>query len=120
MGKGKKTRARRLQLKIDLDLSDYKAESWYTDSTKLIKELYGDYWTLFVDLLAATSPRSQVKKNWKIADAILTAYKNREKRPEKFLDVLTSKAVLPAHLNNVIRALQRRPMTASRCPIDAA
>lgn len=113
-------RALRLQLKIELDLSDYRAETWYTDSTKLIQELYGDYWTLFVDLLAATSPRSHVKKNWRIADAILTAYRNRVERPDKFLDILTSKAVLPAHLNNVIRALQRRPIKGDKVSRFAA
>jgi hypothetical protein len=116
----KRKRARRLQLRIELDLSDYKAKTWYTDSTRLIQELYGDYWTLFVDLLAATSPRSPVKKNWRIADAILTAYKNRETRPEKFFDVLTSRQVLPAHLNNIIRALQRRPIKGDKVKRFAA
>ncbi len=113
-------RAKRLQLRIDLDLSDYKAESWYTDSTKLIQEVYGDYWTLFVDLLAATSPRQHVKKNWRVADAILSAYRNRKARPDKFLDVLVSKSVMPAHLNNIIRALQRRPLSGDKVSRFAA
>ena len=113
-------RAKRLQLRVELDRADYRAETWYADSTKLIQEVYGDYWTLFVDLLAATSPRAQVKKNWKIADAILTAYLDREKRPIKFLDVLTAKNVLPAHLNNVIRALQRRPIQGDKVSRFAA
>jgi hypothetical protein len=107
-------RKKRLQLRIEIDPSDKKAETWYTDSTKLIKELYGDYWTLFVDLLAATSPRSQVKKNWRIADEILSAYLNRQAKPEKLLDVLTSKQVLPAHLNNIIRALQGRTLSGEK------
>jgi hypothetical protein len=116
----KRKRAQKLQLRIEIDPSDKKAETWYTDSTKLIKELYGDYWTLFVDLLAATSPRAQVKKNWRIADAILSAYLDRAKRPDKLLDVLTSKAVLPAHLNNIIRALQGRTLSGDKVKRFAA
>lgn len=103
-------RAKRLQLRIELDRTDYRAETWYTDSSELIKELYGENWRLFVDLLAATSPRSQVKKNWKTADALLTAYIGRKENPEKFLDILTSKAVFPAHLNNIIRSLAGRQL----------
>lgn len=107
-------RAKRLQLRFELDATDYKAESWYTDATKLIKELYGDNWRLFVDLLASTSPRSQVKKNWRIADAILTAYIERKSKPLKLLDVLTSKQVMPAHLNNIIRSFAGRPISGDK------
>lgn len=107
-------RAKYLRLRLELDRSDYVAKTWYADSTKLIKELYGKNWQLFVDLLAATSPRSQVKKNWRIADAILRAYENRQAKPEKFFDALTSKAVLPSHLNNIIRALQRRKLSGDK------
>lgn len=99
---------RPMRLNIDLDNSDLKALQWYSESTKLIKQLYGENWKLFVDLLAATSPRSRVKKNWKIADAILKAYLRRHEKPEKFLDVLTS--VFSAHSNNVIRALQGKEL----------
>lgn len=51
----------RLRLKVSLDRVDYSALTWYADATKLIQELYGDNWRLFVDVLAATSPRQQVK-----------------------------------------------------------
>lgn len=107
-------RVKRLRLRFELDPTDYRAETWYSDATKLIKELYGDNWRLFVDLLASTSPRSQVRKNWKTADAILTAYIERRAKPEKLFEVLTSKAVLPAHLNNIIRSLQRRPINGDK------
>ncbi len=106
--------AKHLRLKIELDPSDNRAVSWYSESTKLIQELYGERWRLFVDLLAATSPRSQVKKNWRVADAILSAFLNSKARPEKFFDLLTSKAVLPAHLTNIIRALQGRPLSGDK------
>ena len=41
-------------------------------------------------------------------------------RPDKLLDVLTSKAVLPAHLNNIIRALQGRKLSGDKVSRFAA
>lgn len=111
---------KRLQLRITLDPSDNKALTWYPDAAKLIRELYGEFADLFCDILAATSPRQTVKKNWRMSVAILDAYKNRQMRPDKLLDVLTSKDVLPAHLNNVIRALQRRPIKGPKVSRFAA
>ena len=104
----------RLQLRFELDNSDYKALTWYTDTTKLIKELYGKNWQLFADLLAATSPRSQVKKNWRIADELLAAYLDRVNRPDLFGDLLASSQIMPAHLPNIIRSLQRRPVNGPK------
>ena len=104
----------RLQLRVELDRVDFGALTWYQDATKLIQQLYGDNWRLFVDLLASTSPRSQVKKNWRMADAILKAYLDRKAKPKHFGDLLASKQILPAHLNNVIRSLQGRPIQGQK------
>lgn len=98
----------RLRLKVRPDKIDYSALSWYPDATALIRQLYGDYWTLFVDILAATSPRQSVKHNWRRTAAILSAYINRDKKPEKFADIMGR--LMSAHGPNVIRALQRRPI----------
>ena len=98
----------RLRLKVRPDKIDYSALSWYPDATALIKQLYGDYWTLFVDILAATSPRQSVKRNWKQSAQILTAYINRDKKPDKFADIMGR--LMSAHGPNVIRAIQRRPI----------
>ena len=114
------SRAKRLQLRFELDLSDYKALTWYSDTTKLIKELYGKNWQLFADLLAATSPRSQVKKNWRISDELIKAYIDRDKRPDKFGDLLASNQIMSAHLPNIIRALQRRPINGPKVSRFAA
>ncbi len=100
----------RLQLRVELDRVDFGALTWYQDATKLIQQLYGDNWRLFVDLLAATSPRQAVKRNWRTADAILKAYIDRKVEPKRFGDLLASSRIMSAHLNNVIRALQRRPI----------
>lgn len=107
-------RKSRLKLGFELDLSDYKALTWYSDTTKLIRELYGDHWQLFADLLAATSPRAQVKKNWRIADELLKAYTNREHKPAVFGDLLASSQIMASHLPNIIRALQRRPVSGPK------
>ncbi len=111
-------RAKRLQLRIDLDRSDYRAKTWYTDATKLIQELYGDNWRLFVDILAATSPRQAVKRNWRQTAAILAAYIDRRNKPIVFGDLLA--ACMPAHLYNVVRALQGRPIRGDKVSRFAA
>lgn len=101
-----------MRLQIKPDVIDYKAETWYTDTTKLIKQLYGENWRLFADLLAATSPRSQVKKNWRTADRILSAYLNCKAEPEKYFNVLID--LLSTHINNVLRALQGKQLQGQK------
>ncbi len=106
--KSDKKRKIRLQLRVTPDKIDYRAISWYTDSTKLIKELYGKNWQLFCNILAATSPRQSVKKNWKLSDSLLKAYLDRDAKPEAWAKIISD--LMPAHLINVIRALQGRPI----------
>ncbi len=113
-----KTKAIRLQCRVQPDTVDYKAVEWYSDATKLIQELYGDNWQLFVDLLAATSPRQSVKRNWRQSAAILAAYIDRENRPKRFGDLLGD--VMRSHLNNVVRALQQRPINGPKVSRFAA
>jgi len=98
----------RLRLCVEIDESDKKAASWYADATVLIKQLYGENWKLFVGLLASTSPRVAVKKNWQLADSLLTAYLNRDKKPKKWAAIISD--LMPSHLLNVIRVLQGRPI----------
>jgi len=103
-----RTKTTRLRLRIDVDTSDKRARFWYPAATKLIKELYPDSWSLFVDFLAATSPRTHVKKNWRLATSLIEGYRNRYESPKAWGDLLGS--LLPAHLQNVIRALQGKPL----------
>lgn len=84
----KPKRKLRLCLKVSLDRIDFSALTWYQDATKLIQQLYGRHWTLFVDVLAATSPRQQVKRNWRLAAAIVAAYIDRKTNPKRFGDLL--------------------------------
>jgi len=80
--------------------------------------LYGDDWELFVDILAATSPRMAAKKNWRMATEIVAAYRHRDVKPAAFGDVLGR--LMPAHLINVIRALQGRPINGPKVSRFAA
>jgi len=98
----------RLRCRVEPEPADAKALSWYTDAKDLIMELYGANWKLFVDILAATSPRQSVKRNWRQSAALLAAYIDRGIKPKRFGDLLAK--CMPAHLNNVIRALQGRPI----------
>jgi hypothetical protein len=104
--------AKRLQCRVKPDEVDFKAVNWYQDATKLIKELHGHNWRLFVDILAATSPRQSVKRNWRQTSAILAAYIDRENKPEIFADLLGR--CMPAHLLNIIRSLQQRPINGQK------
>lgn len=101
-----------MKLKVQIELEDHKAKTWYSDATKLIQKLYGEHWKLFVGLLSATSPRWSVKKNWRMADSLLSAYLERKECPEKFADLLGS--LMPAHLINVVRVLQGRAISGPK------
>lgn len=103
-----KIKTTRLQCRVTPNGDDYKAVNWYSDATKLIQQLYGDNWRLFVDLLAATSPRQSVKRNWRQSAELVSAYADRESRPKRFGDLLGD--VMTSHLNNVVRALAGRPI----------
>ena len=102
----------RLQCRVQPDGDDFKAVNWYGDATKLIKHLYSDNWRLFVDLLASTSPRQSVKRNWRQSAEILAAYVDRDARPDRFGDVLGN--VMQSHLNNVVRSLAGRPINGPK------
>jgi len=104
----KKKQKIRLRLRCKLDEIDYSALTWYQDSKALIQSLWGPYWETFVDILASTSPRISVKKNWRMSVEIMQAYLNRDAKPEKLADVLGS--LMPAHLDNVLRSFQRKPI----------
>lgn len=101
-----------LECKVEIDESDKKAASWYADATVLIKQVYGENWKLFIGLLASTSPRISVKKNWRLANSLLTAYLNRDEKPERWANALSD--LMPAHLINVIRVLQGRPINGPK------
>ncbi len=85
---------------------------WYSDSRKTIEKIFGNDADLFCDLLAATSPRKQVKVNWSLAKRIYQEYKNT--------GVFDDKGLFPCHILNVERALAREPLHGYKVPAFAA
>ena len=88
------------------------AQNWYTDSRQVIEQLYGDDADMFYDLLAATSPRKQVKANWDIAQHIYERYKH-----DGYIDC---QGLMGSHIPNVLRAIHREPLHGYKVPAFAA
>ena len=88
------------------------ASNWYTDSRRVIEQLYGDDADMFCDLLAATSPRKQVSVNWDIAQNIYERYKH-----DGYIDC---QGLMGSHIPNVLRALYREPLSGYKVPAFAA
>jgi hypothetical protein len=79
---------------------------WYTESKKTIDTLFGSGADLFIDLLAATSPRKQVKANWNLAKRLYFAHINGRELP--------TKGIRPAHKGNIDRALKGQPLSGNK------
>ena len=92
------------------------AIDWYKNANAMFRAAFGSDSDLFIDILAATSPRLQVKANLRLALSIYKAYK--EGRNSDLADILGS--VMPAHCINTIRALQRRPISGEKVKRFAA
>jgi hypothetical protein len=112
MGKQAKKRKPYLRLKCQIDPSDYRAIDWYRDARELIVREYGKDARLFIGLLAATSPRKQVKANFRLSDDLLKAYRNRADNPAAFGDLLGS--LMPAHRINVLRVLAGKELSGQK------
>lgn len=88
------------------------AANWYTESRQVIEKLYGDDTDMFCDLLAATSPRKQVKANWNLSQHIYERYKH-----DGYIDC---SGIMSNFIPNVIRALYREPLHGYKVPAFAA
>ena len=87
-----------------------KHKNWYRKTRGLLIKKYGSDYRLFSGLLASTSPRFQVKRNYNTSLKIYNDYKDN--RAEFLADAIADKKVfikrhklLPAHYNNIIRTL---------------
>jgi hypothetical protein len=85
---------------------------WYTESKKTIDTIFGEGADLFIDLLAATSPRKQVKANWNLAKRIYFAHINGREIP--------TRGLLPAHKGNIERALKGESLSGNKVAAFAA
>lgn len=88
----------------------YKHKNWYKKTRSLLMKKYKKDYKLFSGLLASTSPRFQVKRNYNIS---LLIYNDYIANPSQFLKyAIGNKArflkkykLLNAHYNNIIRTL---------------
>jgi hypothetical protein len=87
-----------------------KHKNWYRKTRSLLIKKYGKDYKLFAGLLASTSPRFQVKRNY---FTTLKIYNDYLSNPSEFLAEAIAEPVafrkhyklLPAHYNNIIRSL---------------
>lgn len=86
--------------------------NWYSESRKTIETIFDDDADLFCDLLAATSPRKQVKVNWDLARHIYERYKH-----DGYIDC---QGLMGSHIPNVLKALYREPLSGYKVPAFAA
>lgn len=88
----------------------YKYKNWYRKTRSILIKKYGKDYKLFSGLLASTSPRFQIKRNYNTSVLIYKDYKNN---PCQFLSYtienkkqfIKKYKLLPAHYNNIIRTL---------------
>ena len=85
---------------------------WYSESRKTIEKIFGDDADLFCDLLAAISPRKQIKTNWNAARRVYEAHKTG-------LPIPTT-GLLPAHIGNIRRALAGQELSGPKVSAFAA
>ena len=89
--------------------------NWYADARAEIEFQYGDDADLFCDLLAATSPRKQVRANWRLAKRV---YESRSFAhillTEQTSDWLGLLGVMSSQVPNVIRALNGEPLSGPK------
>lgn len=87
-----------------------KHKNWYRSTRSLLIKKYGKDYRLFAGLLASTSPRFQVKRNYETSLKIYNDYKVNASEflasaiadPDSFRKYYK---LLPAHYNNIIRTL---------------
>lgn len=81
-------------------------KNWYQDSKNAIEQRYGEHTSLFINLLAATSPRKTVVTNFKLANRILI----------EVLDTGTfnRNGMMKAHADNVQRAIDDEPLSGNK------
>jgi len=80
--------------------------NWYNDISDYLQLTYGDDAELVADLLAATSPRVQVKKNWRLALRIYDDFKAGRG--------INLQGIMKSMHPNVFRALQGQELSGEK------
>jgi len=108
--KAKKKRQPYLRLYVKPSEMDYDAINWYENANRLFLKAFGPDTDFFIDLLAATSPRKQVKANLRLALRVYRAFK--EDRKSDLADLIGE--MMPAHAINVLRVFQGKPLSGEK------
>lgn len=93
-------------------------KNWYADCENAIRKEFGYDADLFIDILAATSPRKQITANWRLAMRVYHVWKSNWKSDMNQKNLMAG--TLPAHRNNIIRALKRKPLSGNKVQAFAA
>ena len=99
-------------------------KNWYRECGDSIRAEFGTDADLFIDLLAATSPRKQVSANWRLTMRIYHVWQNRTVPVFGMLPLADygnlMQGTLPAHRGNIIKALKRQPLSGNKVRAFAA
>lgn len=101
------------------------AKNWYKDCGDAIRKEFGRDADLFIDILAATSPRKQIKANWRLAMRIYHIWTTKNVVLEGWdnNDIFAQNlfaGTLPAHRYNIMRALKGEPLSGNKVRAFAA
>ena len=98
------------------------SKHWYKECGESIRKEFGADSELFIDLLAATSPRKQVSTNWRLAMRIYHVWQNRPPFWYHHVDYRDGllQGTLSAHRPNILRALRRQPLSGNKVRAFAA
>lgn len=83
-------------------------KNWYRDCGNAIRKEFGNDADLFIDILAATSPRKQIAANWRLAMRIYHVWKTQGTKADFMI------GTLPAHRKNIKRALCRQELSGNK------
>lgn len=97
----------------------YKYKNWYRKTRSLLMRKYGKDYKLFSALLASTSPRFQVKRNYNTTLLIFNDYlKNKNMFLKYAIEnkklFIKKYKLLPAHYNNIIRSLSHNCINSKK------
>lgn len=100
-------------------------KNWYRDCGDAIRKEFGKDADLFIDILASTSPRKQIKANWRLAMRIYHVYKTSSSiifgfNPPDESEANLYAGTLPCHRGNIKRAILGEPLSGNKVKAFAA
>jgi len=91
---------------------EHPAKYWYKNTREYLQDKYGPDWQLVTLLIAAISPRKQLKANLNAADLVYRYHKSGQ-------DWTTIPGLMPIHKDNIKRVFDNIPLTGLKVPYFA-